>query len=590
MTIASLLGRRWLPLATIAAALLLASPALLVGPMGDDYMQMARVDPSLRVPGFAYAPLDLFTFVSGDPAQRAALMEEGVFGWWMAPDFRLSFWRPLSSATHVVDQWLWPRKAPLAHAHTLAWFAALLAVLALLYRQLHAPRVAHLALLLYALDDARGWVLGWTANRNVLVAAAFAFAALAAHDRARRAGWRPGTWIAPALFGASLLGGEAALAVTGYLVAHAHFLEEGPLARRLLRLWPYALLSLAWLAAYRALGYGTVGGDMYVNPLDAPLQFARVLAERLPVLAAAQIGIGLSDAWTVLPPAAQATAYALAIVALGLFGAILAPLWRRSPECRFWTTGALLSLPPLCSTFPMDRLLVFAGVGAMGAVALLLTEWREPRADDAPTGARRVATSAVATLLVACHLVVAPLLLPARVLLMGVLVGMGDRLESSIPRDEGIRGRSLVLLGSAAELTTLPPWMQRQVEGVPRPRAFRLLANSFGALRVTRVDERTLRVRPDHGFLDNELLRMVRGVGRPFRAGDEVTLSDMRVLVREALPDGRAAEADFVFRVPLEDPSLLWMRLQAGGALRRWTPPGVGETLTLPSVEPRPKA
>ena len=42
------------------------------------------------------------------------------------------------------------------------------------------------------LDDARGWVLGWTANRNVIVAAVFAFAALLAYDRARRGGWRLG--------------------------------------------------------------------------------------------------------------------------------------------------------------------------------------------------------------------------------------------------------------------------------------------------------------------------------------------------------------------------------------------------------------
>ena len=65
------------------------SPALVVGPMGGDYMQMARVDPRLQVPGFAYAPLDLFRFVSGDPAQRAVLR------------------RPLSSLTHLVDQWPW---------------------------------------------------------------------------------------------------------------------------------------------------------------------------------------------------------------------------------------------------------------------------------------------------------------------------------------------------------------------------------------------------------------------------------------------------------------------------------------------------
>jgi hypothetical protein len=232
----------------------------------------------------------------------------------------------------------------------------------------------------------------------------------------------------------------------------------------------------------------------------------------------------------------------------------------------------------------MDRLLVFAGVGAMGTVALFLSEWLRPALSL--TRARRVATATAAVLLIGFHLVLAPLLLPARALLMGVLVSMGERLESSIPRDESIRERSLVILGSAAEMTTLPPWMQRQVQGVPRPRRFRLLANSYGALRVTRVDERTLRIRPQRGFLDNELLRMVRGVSQPFHPGDEVVLSDMRVRVREALPDGRAAEADFRFGVPLEDASLLWMRLQAGGPLRPWAPPAVGETVTLASVEP----
>jgi hypothetical protein len=210
-----------MPVAAVLLALLLVSPCLGVGPMGDDYMHMARVDPRLHAPGFAYAPLDLFTFVSGDAAQRAVLREEGVFGWWMAPDFQMSFWRPLSSLTHALDHALWPRSFVLAHAQSMLWFAALLVVLAALYRRFHVPWVANLALLLYALDDARGWVLGWVANRNVLVAATLAFAALAVHDRARRDGWRPGRWLAPAFFAAGLLGGEAALGVTGYLFAHA---------------------------------------------------------------------------------------------------------------------------------------------------------------------------------------------------------------------------------------------------------------------------------------------------------------------------------------------------------------------------------
>ena len=580
-----LLGRGWLPSASILLALLLVSPGLGVGVMGDDYMHLARVDPRLHVPGFAYAPLDLFTFVSGDASQRAVLLEEGVFGWWMAPDFRMSFWRPLSSLTHVLDHLLWPGSSPLAHVHSMLWFAALLAVLAVLYRRFHVPWVAHLALLLYAVDDARGWVVGWTANRNALVAATLAFAALLVHDRARRDSWRPGLWLAPALFAAALLGGEGALAVTGYLFAHALFVDSGPLVRRMARLWPYAALSFAWLATYRALGYGTSGGGMYLNPLDEPAPYLLALVERLPILLAAQVGGGLSDLWLLLPPAAQVAGYALALAWLVVFAFVLAPLWRALPACRFWTLGAVLSLPPLCATFPMDRLLLFAGVGAMAAVALVLAEWL---AGEAPAHRpRRVVAAGVVTVLVLVHLVLAPLLLPARTLFVGVLAGMGERLEASIPRDEGVRGKTLVILGSAAEFTTFPPWMQRQVRGVARPRRMRVLATCFARLRVTRVDATTLRVRPEKGFLDNGLLRIVRGPSRPFHPGDEVALSDLRVRVREVTADGRPAEADFAFAVPLEDPSLLWTRLQAGGTLVPWSPPPLGESQQLPSVAPR---
>ena len=467
---------------------------------------------------------------------------------------------------------------------------ALLAVLAALYRRFHAPWIAHLALVLYAVDDARGWVVGWTANRNALVAATLAFAALIAHDRARRDGWRPGTWLAPALFGAALLGGEAALALTGYLLAHALFVDSGPLARRLARLWPYAALAVAWLAAYKALGYGTSGGSMYLNPLDEPMPYLRALAERLPVLLAAQIGASLSDVWLLLPLPAQLAAYTLAVLGLLAFAVLLAPLWRRLPASRFWALGAVLSLPPACATFPMDRLLVFAGVGTMAAIALVFAEWLEGGALALLPRARRAIATSVVLLLVLLHLVLAPVLLPVRVLTVGLLVRMGERLETSIPTDETIRGKTLVILSSAAELTTFPPWMQRQVLGVPRPRRMRVLATCFAKVHVSRLDATTLRVRPENGFLDNELLRMVRGLSRPFRPGDEVVLSDMRARVEDVTADGRPAEVDFTFAVPLEDPSLLWTRLQAGGALAPWSPPAVGESQLLPSVSPRPSA
>lgn len=190
--------------------------------------------------------------------------------------------------------------------------------------------------------------------------------------------------------------------------------------------------------------------------------------------------------------------------------------------------------------------------------------------------------------LVLLHVVLAPVLLPLRVLAVGFLAGIGDRLEASIPADEAVRRKSLIVLSSSAEMTVFPPWMQRQVSGVPRPARMRVLASCFSDVHVSRPDARTLRVRPERGFLDHEWLRIVRGPSRPFRRGDEVVLSDLRVRVREVGPDGRPAEVDFGFGVPLEDPSLLWTRVQAGGALLPWSPPAVGASLRLPAVAPSP--
>jgi hypothetical protein len=113
----------------------------------------------------------------------------------------------------------------------------------------------------------------------------------------------------------------------------------------------------------------------------------------------------------------------------------------------------------------------------------------------------------------------------------------------------------------------------------------RVRATCFGDRHVSRLDATTLRVRPERRFLDNELLRVVRGLSRPFRPGDEIVLSNLHLRVREASPDARPAEADLALALPLEDASLLWTRLHAGRALAPWAPPAVGESQVWPSLE-----
>ena len=570
------------PWLTILLALVLVSPSLFSGLALDDYLQLARLDPSVEMPGFAHAPMELFSLGPGDFAERRVLMESGYLPWWTAPDFRASFWRPLSALTHLVDYRLRPRSALLGHLHSMLWFAALLLVLRALYRRFHVPWVAHLALLLYAVDDARGMVVGWIANRNALVAATLAFAALLAHDRARRDAWRPGAWLAPALFGASLLGGEVALAVAAYLLAHALFVDRGSLPRRLARLWPYATLSAAWLAAYRAMGHGTRGGGLYIDPAEG-LPYLRALIERLPVLLAAQLGVVPSDVWPGLPRPAQGVFLALSLATLAVLAMAFAPVLRRRPVCRFWLLGAVLSLAPVCATLPGDRLLVFAGVGAMAAVAQLMAEALDPDAPVAGFALRAGRRVAVPLLLVA-HLLVAPLLLPLRALTMTLSSRFVDRVDASIPRSGDVAAKTLVIVNAPLDFLLL--WYvpaKRAVEHVPRPRAVRLLVGGTAELEVTRLDATALRLRPARGFLESESQRTVRGASRPFHAGDDVALSDLRVRVGEVSADGRPLEADFSFAVPLEDPSLLWMQWE-GSALVPYSPPAPGKSRMLPRI------
>ena len=59
-------------------------------------------------------------------------------------------------------------------------------------------------------------------------------------------------------------------------------------------------------------------------------------------------------------------------VFLTLLFAVLSPLLRREPVARFWALGMVLSLIPICATFPMDRLLFFVGLGAAGLLAQFL--------------------------------------------------------------------------------------------------------------------------------------------------------------------------------------------------------------------------
>ncbi|HEX7670921.1 MAG TPA: hypothetical protein VF395_15100, partial [Polyangiaceae bacterium] len=283
----------------IALASLLVATSLPSGLAADDFIHEIALAGTNEIPGFSRSPLDLFRFAT--PDVTGSLMRDGVLPWWVDKSVRFAFFRPLSSATHFLDHVLWPGNAFLLHLHTWAWSVLALLAARSLYRVVHGGSwTAALALALYALDDARGSPVAWVANRNELIACAISIWALALYLRGLK-GERTPARLAPLAFAASLLANEGSAAITGYLFAHALFVQEGPFFKRLKSLVPFALVVVVWAALYRGLGYGISGSGVYFDPLLDPVDFLRVLPERFAMLWLAQLGGPWSEGWNAYP-------------------------------------------------------------------------------------------------------------------------------------------------------------------------------------------------------------------------------------------------------------------------------------------------
>lgn len=578
---------RHAPLLVVLLGLGLSAPALTADFTADDHLHRLAARDDTGVDGLRSRPLDLFVFASGDVEDAARLRHGGVFPWWTDVEVKLAFWRPVTSATHAVDHALWPDDATPQLLHNLLWLALVLAVVWRCYRRfLEARWLAVLALLLYAVDDARGPVVGWIANRNALVALALALPVLLAHDRWRRDGWAPGRWVGPLLLGVALLAGEASLAITAYLGAHALWLDRAPWRARLAALAPYVAVVVVWRVAYQALGYGVAGSGVYVDPGAQPLAFAAAAAERVPLLLLGQLGLPWSDLGSLYAlggPGLLATMVAIACAILVAIGLTTTHLLHHNPTTRFFATGMVLAAIPIASTFPADRLLGFVGLGGMGLVAQLIGAAVRDRALLGDGRLRRAAAVTVVAALALVNLVLAPPLLVARSRSMVTIGRVLDRADAGIPRDPSIAHRTVIVANAPSDAFGGYLPLMRASRGQPRPAHLYWLSTGTSAVTLERVADRTLRVAPDGGFLRYEVDRMLRTPARPFHPGERIPLAGLTIEI-ETVAAGRPLTALAHFDRPLDDPSYLWVRW-LGKSYAPWTPPALGARDTLPRVD-----
>jgi hypothetical protein len=566
-------------------ALLLTAPALRTGLVADDLFHELMLRPDPGIAGIVHRPFDLFAFATGDVAANHQLMDEGVFPWWTDPTVALSFWRPLTCFTHLLDHWLWAQSTVLMHLQSLLWFALVLIGVAAVYRRLLVPPwVAGLALLLYAVDDARAPAVAWIANRNALVSMALATPALVFHDRWRRDGDRRARWLGPVMLALGLLGGETAFAVAGYLVAYAACLDRGRTRERLLSLVPYALVVLVWRLLYAWTGHGVAGSGVYLDLARDPVGFVRAAAVRLPLLLSAALVGPWADLWEPLglwAPGLRPWMLGWSVLVIALVALVVLPVAKKDPVTRFFAVGCILASLPMCSTFVHDRLLMVPCLGSMAVVARVLAAWIE-----APRPRGLLSTAAVGVLALV-HLAVGPLLAPVRAYAaVGESGPLLKHAYDSIPSDANIAQRTVVLVNPPFDPFASYFPLSRQAEKRPRPHHLRWLATGATPLRIERTDERTLLIEAERGWLSTTSERMLRNPEKaPAQVGDVVHLSDVSFEVTRVI-DRRPQTIRVRFEMPLGDPRLLWLQWDRDTrGYIPFVPPPVGGSVEVDPVD-----
>lgn len=567
---------RWILALVVALALLAHAPGLSWGFFADDHGLLLMLERPIEHPTLRW--WSLFDF-GGAPAAGNENASWSFLPWWTSADWKVRFFRPLSSASHALDFALFGRAAVWHHATSLALYAALLVLLHALYRAAGLSAVVALwSLAVFAFEDGAVMPVSWLANRNTLLEALCAVAAVLV---LLRGGCAPSTRRILGSFGLALLAcgakesGVVTFAALALLLALlARRSVEASVSRRLAR-WAIssAVLGLAFVAVLLVAGYGA-RSLFYVLPWTQPVTFAQRTLLMLVLGAQGALGpfsidVAAMFAWLLVPWLAIALCLGAPVAAR------IAWVERALPFGIFFGLWSFLALIPQAGTYPSDRLMFVPMLGLapwIGAFASRAFERVPLRRRWLP-------------ILVAASVV--PFSLGMTALRTAWFTPIVHKMRAAItsaevPRD-GTRCDALVLQAPSI-LTMLSPDPVWAFEtGVDTVR-FHPLQVGRDALRVVLTDERTLELENlDGPWLASPMEQVFLSRPEHLAVGETRRARGFQVEILAVDASGVRA-----LRVTLDEPAAnaRWCFLTwRDGAFRRIEIPQVGQTLDLPRCD-----
>jgi len=603
--VGNLLSHRAFPLGLTFAAILFMLPALHCGLFGDDLIQRLTQLKPAELPAHAvdtgFVPTDsgklgtvlreLFGYLHG-PGAAARAAEYGIAPWWGAGDWHAALFRPVTAFTHWLDYRIFPNTPALMHAHSIAWYAAAVFLVAYLYRKLwsfgpgassttHAgaetarvvPRgtlIAGLAGLLFLLDKNTYFPVMYVANRGFFVSLVFGLICLDAHHRwrtSRSRGWMVGSALWLAL---SILSNEGGASSLAFLLAYALVLEPAGWRSRFFSLIPAGIVLIGWRVVYVSSGYGVRNFLLYIDPGYTPLLFLKNLVPRVSGLMGGQL--------SGLPPEAVLgfdTKWQLIITAMfGYFslvcGLVFWPILRQDRTARFWATAMLLALVPASTVAPLTKNLAFVAVGAFGVMASFLVHLAAPESYIRMGSSVRALAWCVALWLVVAHI---PAALAARagLALISPYIPAAMAQACAFPNSPEIGDRDVIVLNDPTIASAFVAF-DRAYRHLALPRTMRILVPGSVPIVVTRPDAFTLVLAAKKAdLLDTEatkpigLSRALKSANdllfgqRTWRTGDQIMGNGFVVQVLKLSLRGSPRVLAFRFEKPLGSSERVWL-------------------------------
>jgi hypothetical protein len=606
------LFQRWLehprlpPMLALGAVLVML-PALKLGLMMDDLPQRMVALPPERVPPRLYdlgLPLnsgscatvvrDFFFGYYREPQAGVLARNYGILPWWTPDSLRIGLWRPVTAFTHWLDYRLYPDLPALMHAQNIAWFAAVVFLVTILYRRLMGPGLAAgLAGLLFLLDYNTCFPVSFVANRGFILSLCLGLACLYQHHRWRAELRRSGLLWSALFLALAVFANEGGASTLAFLLAYALVLESGPLRRRALTLLPALSVIVLWRIVYALSDSGVFHVGGYIDPSKEPLLFAREVLPRAIVLLGGQLTQVAPELMLAVKPSLQPQATLLFGVPVVAALAVFAPWLRREKTAVFWLVVMLLAAIPAATVVPLGKNLAFVAVGAYGLIASFLAGLFSRSGRLPHSLSYRTLAWAAGALLLLAH---GPGAIAGRVLVTAGLGPSWEHIERTldIGNPPDLENKDVIVINSPVMLALAYEPFAKAYAHQPLPRTLRTLVPGCTSFEVERTDEKTLAIESKapnifacddfdavHPLYAMRFSNVFLGElefkkGQRFERGPVV--AEILELDAAELPSRVA----FRFNASLDSPSFLWLRFNFQTRSHEPFPvPAIGQRVTV---------